>query len=297
MATLTKLTAASNPGLYNLGLYINGTDLNDTLFGTAYADEIHGGFGADVLFGYAGNDRLFGEAGNDTLNGGIGDDVLDGGTGNDLLIGGAGADAFIGGGGFDTVSYASAGTAVSINVAVGGAIGDAQGDTFNGIDKFIGSSFSDTLVADDSGVAINGGAGNDDIWGGAGLDVLNGGSGDDWIEGGGGLDVLTGGTGNDHFVFNRGDGPDLVTDFQSGIDKIALRDGLNYFPLGTDGQLWTGTELPPERNGVGGGHQFQDKLFYDTNDHQLYYLSPFYEATLIASFGNGAQLQSSDFIF
>ena len=302
MATFAKSLAGPSviSPVLNLGLYIGGTDLNDSLFGTAYADEIHGRFGDDLLSGGGGDDLLFGEQGNDSLFGGVGNDRLDGGTGNDTMVGGAGADAFVGGGGIDTVSYASASTAVSIHVGGTGAIGDAQGDTFSDIDKIVGSGHSDTLVADDSGIAIDGGAGNDDIWGGTGLDVLVGGTGDDWIEGGRGLDVLTGGTGNDHFVFNWGDGPDLVTDFQSGIDKIHLRDG--FFvpggPFGRDGGLWTGTELPPELDpgSVNNSHVFRDRLFYDTDDHQLYQLGRFYEPTLLATFSNGVQLQTSDFI-
>jgi Ca2+-binding RTX toxin-like protein len=299
MATLAKSVLAG-PGVilpgWNLGLYIEGTNLNDHLYGTASADEIHGRSGNDFLSGGAGDDLLFGEQGNDSLSGGSGNDRLDGGAGDDAMVGGAGADTFIGGGGFDTVSYASASTAVSINVGGVSAIGDAQGDTYSDIDKVVGSSFSDTFIADDSGIAIDGGAGNDDIWGGAGIDVINGGTGDDWIEGGRGLDVLTGGTGNDHFVFNRGDGPDVVTDFQSGTDKIVLRAGLDFLPFGRDFELWTGTEPPSSPPHQGGGYHREDKLFYDTDDHQLYYLHPWDGPTLLAAFANSVQLQTSDFI-
>ncbi|MBX9778593.1 MAG: hypothetical protein K2Y71_29835 [Xanthobacteraceae bacterium] len=296
MATVTKSLIGLDIVSVDIGLYIEGTNLNDTLFGTGGADEIHGRFGNDFLSGGGGNDRLFGEEGNDSLSGGSGNDLLDGGSGNDTLTGGAGADTLIGGDGFDTVSYASATTAVHVPLAGVGAIGDAQGDTYSGIDRIVGSQFGDTLIADDSGIVIDAGGGNDDLWGGAGLDVLNGGSGDDWLEGGLGLDILTGGGGADYFVFNRGDGPDLVTDFQAGFDKIVLRtDSFGSLPFGLDGELWTGTEVPTHRNA-------RDVLFYDTDDHQLYYLSPSWnnprevEATLLATFSNGAQLQASDFI-
>jgi Ca2+-binding RTX toxin-like protein len=301
MATLSKLTSTLSLDVSGptLGLYINGTDLNDTLYGTAGADEIHGRLGSDFLNGGAGDDLLFGEDGNDTLYGSTGNDILNGGAGNDMLVGGAGADALIGGDGFDTVSYASAGTAIYVNLAANfGGIGDAEGDTFSGIDKIVGSSHGDTLVADDSGVVIDGGDGHDDIWGGAGTDVLNGGAGDDWLEGGRGLDILTGGSGGDYFNFNWGDGPDLVTDFQSGLDKIVLRDGFLVYggPFGSDGELWTGTEVPvpnPYDHHSAGGR----KLFYDTDDHQLYQVDfNRAEVTLLATFSNGAQLQASDFI-
>jgi Ca2+-binding RTX toxin-like protein len=306
MATLSKLGTLPSLDLPQLGfgLYIDGTDLNDTLYGTAYADEIHGRLGSDVLYGGAGDDLLFGEEGNDTLYGGVGNDILSGGAGNDVLAGGAGADTLIGGDGFDTASYASSSTSVYVNLATNtGAFGDAQGDTFSGIDKVIGSNFADGLFADDSGVVLEGGAGDDLLLGGAGLDVLNGGSGADTLEGGLGLDILTGGSGTDYFVFNRGDGPDLVTDFQSGVDKIVLRDGFSSYyqgVFGADSELMTGTEVPTHMR-IGG--YARDVLFYDTDDHQLYELSraswsPYGEvdATLLATFSNGVQLHTSDFI-
>jgi Ca2+-binding RTX toxin-like protein len=296
MATLSKALAGQviSP---NLGLYIDGTNLNDSLYGTAYADEIHGRFGNDFLSGGAGNDLLFGEQGNDSLSGGTGNDRLDGGSGNDTLSGGSGADALIGGDGFDTVSYASANTAIYVNLLANfGSIGDAEGDTYGSIEKIVGSSWGDTLRADNNGTVIDGGNGNDDIWGGAGLDVINGGAGDDWIEGGLGIDILTGGSGGDYFNFNSGDGPDLVTDFQSGVDKIVLRDGFSILSFGLDGELWTGTDLPtfPSHHGSYG----RDRLFYDSDDHQLYQINPYAgDSTLLATFSNGAQLQTSDFLF
>lgn len=299
MATVAKTLLGPGivPPVPNLGLYIDGTDLNDNLYGTAYADEIHGRFGNDVLSGGAGDDLLFGEQGSDSLSGGSGNDRLDGGVGNDTLSGGSGADTLIGGDGFDTASYASSSAAVYINLLTkSGVGGDAQGDTLDGIDKVIGSSFNDSLVADDTGIVFEGGAGHDYLVGGTGLDVLNGGIGEDTIEGGRGLDVLTGGAGTDYFIFNWGDGPDLVTDFQPGFDKIVLGEGLNFLPFGHDQELLTGTELPPEHPNHTGPTRFE-RLFFDTDDHQLYQLSAFGGAELLATFGNGVQLQTSDFIF
>ncbi len=51
---------------------------------------------------------------------------------------------------------------------------------------------------------------------------LTGGAGIDRIQGGRGNGTLTGGDGADSFVFQRGDGPDTVTDFRPGVDKILL---------------------------------------------------------------------------
>jgi Ca2+-binding RTX toxin-like protein len=300
MATVAKTLTAPDLAWagYDFGLYINGTDLNDNLFGSAGADEMHGRAGNDYLWGGDGDDFLFGEQGNDTLSGGAGSDRLDGGSGDDVLYGGAGADMLIGGDGFDTISYATSSQSVYVNLATNtGVFGEAQGDTFSGIDKVVGSVNSDGLFADDSGVVLDGGAGHDLLVGGAGLDVLIGGTGDDTLEGGLGLDILTGGIGADCFVSNWNDGPDIVTDFQPGVDKIVLADGFNNAPLGTDGVLWTGTQLPTQYPYAG-----HDMLFYDTDDHQLFQVSHAWnssyavELTLLATFSNGVQLQASDFI-
>jgi Ca2+-binding RTX toxin-like protein len=70
-----------------------------------------------------------------------------------------------------------------------------------------------------------GGDGNDLLIGGAGRDTLNGGSGDDVLFGGGG-DTLIGGSGADTFVFTMvvpGAPPEVISDFETGIDHIDLR--------------------------------------------------------------------------
>ena len=80
---------------------------------------------------------------------------------------------------------------------------------------------------------LDGGAGNDTLYGGpgGGDDVMAGGLGNDRIFGGQGNDTLIGGPGDDRlaggpgadvFVFGPGDQTDTVTDFSSGTDKIDL---------------------------------------------------------------------------
>jgi len=289
------------------GLYIVGTDGNDSLTGTIGHDAIHGGKGDDYLGGGHGNDLLFGEDGNDTLSGGAGSDLLDGGIGNDCLLGAGGADQNVGGAGFDTVTYAASTAGVTVNFAFGyGQGGYAEGDTYSGIERIIGSSHNDTLISDTSvGVRFEAGAGNDGVRGGSGLDNVDGGIGDDWLEGGLGIDVLTTAAGGDTIVFNLGDGPDLVTDFQPGVDRIALRtgggnflgDGGPYGTFGPDYQLESGPDVSVIEN----WRVVDDQLFYDTDDHQLYQVTSTRhfgaEATLLATFANDVQLQTSDFFF
>ncbi|GAA4018580.1 beta strand repeat-containing protein [Actimicrobium antarcticum] len=187
---------------------------NDTLDGGAGNDWLVGGAGADRLFGGTGNDTASyegspigvvidlrdgtatgGDAQGDTLDsienlaGSSYDDILrgddnanrlDGGAGDDLLEGRGGADQLIGGAGFDTVSYATSAGAVVVNLATRqGSGGDAQGDTFSGIEAVIGSAFDDTLTGDAGANTLDGGAGNDTLEGGAGADLLRGGDGND----------------------------------------------------------------------------------------------------------------------
>ncbi|MEM9816736.1 MAG: hypothetical protein AAF827_10095, partial [Cyanobacteria bacterium P01_D01_bin.6] len=63
---------------------------------------------------------------------------------------------------------------------------------------------------------------NDVINGLGGDDVISGLSGDDFLNGGDGDDTYTGGAGADQFVFGLGQGVDIVTDFEVGVDTISL---------------------------------------------------------------------------
>jgi Ca2+-binding RTX toxin-like protein len=79
---------------------------------------------------------------------------------------------------------------------------------------------------------FNGYYGDDMITGGSGADWLDGHGDNDTIDGGGGNDViignvgydtLTGGEGADTFLYySAWDGDDIITDFESGKDKIDL---------------------------------------------------------------------------
>ena len=51
--------------------------------------------------------------------------------------------------------------------------------------------------------------------GGKGKDILNGGEGDDTLWGGKGNDTLTGGDGDDTFIYQAGQGKDVITDYAS----------------------------------------------------------------------------------
>ncbi len=78
-----------------------------------------------------------------------------------------------------------------------------------------------------SGETLNGGGGNDKLYGGTGNDLLIGGAGNDTLVGGTGNDVLSGGDGADDYVFNRGDGHDIINDL-SGGNSISFGYGSNF---------------------------------------------------------------------
>lgn len=68
-------------------------------------------------------------------------------------------------------------------------------------------------------LTVDGGTGNDTITGSAGDDLLIGGDGNDFIVGGRGADTALLGAGNDTFVWNPGEGSDIV-EGQGGVDTL-----------------------------------------------------------------------------
>jgi Ca2+-binding RTX toxin-like protein len=200
---------------------------NDVLRGRAGADRLEGGAGTDTASydegtvgvtvdlaagtGSGGNaqgdvlvsiESVDGSQGNDSLSGNAGANTLAGWDGDDVLRGGAGADRLDGGAGSDTASYYTGSVKVVVNLATGtGAGGDAQGDTYVGIEN------------------VNGSTGADEITGSAQANALNG-----WA----GQDVLTGGGGADRFVFSAAShsavgAADRITDFSHAqSDRVDL---------------------------------------------------------------------------
>ena len=142
-------------------------------------------------FGGSNGETIDGNADNDTLFGNGGGDIFDGGSGNDIMRGGAGGDSFTGGSGVDTVLYANSDAAVTIDLQTGLATGGhASGDTFGGVEVFLGSNFGDELNGNGSNNTLRGGSGNDIIRGRDGVDRIQGGEGSDVLNGGNGFDFL-----------------------------------------------------------------------------------------------------------
>jgi len=149
-----------------------------------------------AIIGTDGDDDLVGTAGDDTII------ALDG---NDTLAGLAGADLLDGGAGIDTITFDGS-AAVTVDLATGtGSGGDAEGDTYFGIENVVGTVFGD------------------DITGNSATNVISGRAGGDTLTGGAGNDVLIGGNGADLFVFDdAGWGTDIILDFEDGVDLVSL---------------------------------------------------------------------------
>jgi Ca2+-binding RTX toxin-like protein len=203
------------------------------------------------------NDRADGGA---WIDGADGDDTLLGGDGWDVFSfnqgsGNYGNDVVDGGGGDDGIRT-GAHSAVVVdfrdgNVTGGGASGSGT-IAFSNIEFAAGGNFDDTLIANDAGIRLYGGDGNDVLVGGAGNDTLlsdndgsdggqspfiagrdsvTGGAGNDRIETAGGNDTLDGGAGADTLIAGNGDdtlfwqASDTVVDGGDGNDILRLRSG------------------------------------------------------------------------
>ncbi|MEI7934832.1 MAG: Ig-like domain-containing protein, partial [Chlorobiaceae bacterium] len=120
-----------------------------------------------------------------------------------------------------------------------GLIKDMSGNSFAGItdsttlnfttlsgNALSGGGGDDTLVGGTGNDTLSGQSGNDLLIGGAGDDTLIGDNGywwvetgDDTLEGGAGNDYMSGGSGSDTYRFSRGDGQDVINNWE--YDAVA----------------------------------------------------------------------------
>jgi hypothetical protein len=160
--------------------------------GTGYGGDAQGDTFSNIqnLLGSSYDDELEGLPGS-VLNGGPGDDTLDYSGGD---------NTYIGGGGFDTVDYATAPSAVYVNLASNYGAWAAAGDTYNAISEVIGSPYNDTVYGASTGTTFNGGGGNDTFYG----------------------------QGGDTYILDQGQGAEYIYDSNSATNTLQLGPGITW---------------------------------------------------------------------
>jgi Ca2+-binding RTX toxin-like protein len=221
-----------NSGYYSAGsgyyqvagssVYYSGIEILQIAGGTA-SDNIVANDGNDIVAGNAGNDAIDGRKGNDSLNGGDGNDRgivdnSDDATGRTFAFT-SGATLAVGGdtlAGFEGIGYRAGAGADNINI---------NGET---ISSFVfGGDGNDTLRGNNTiGDTLDGGFGDDLIYG----------SGGDTVNGGDGTDDLRFDTSQASFAsanYNGGTGDDrFYADFSTSADAIGsgyYSNGSGYF--------------------------------------------------------------------
>ena len=202
---------------------------DDTLLGGEDDDIGFGGEGDDEITAGDGDDQFDGEAGDDVLFGDDGDDLLIGGDGLDELDGGAGDDLLLGGGDDDTLFGRDGNDELQGNEGSDLLVGDA------GDDRIFGQAGDDELFGSEGDDALRGDAGDDLIDGGGGDDILvgdadgqiGGSGGNDLLTGGSGNDVLVGGGGQDTYLFDPGDGFDIIAEAGGEGNRAVFGSGIS----------------------------------------------------------------------
>lgn len=283
------------------GDYLDGGAGNDVLNAAGSDDMLDGGAGTDTLNAGAGNDILRGGAGSDTLNGGDGIDTADystssaavmltlpadptrtargnggdangdtlssienvwGSNFNDTISGNRLDNLLVGNGGNDTLRGMDGndmliGDAI-LDVDMNGVPDDDDGDGHpDGVDSTPtgGNDMLDGGFGDDR---LYGGGGNDTLLGGFGNDLMHGGFGDDLLSAGDGADIMDGGEGDDELsgslgddVMSGGAGNDWLNG-SIGLDIMSGGSGNDELIAGDGDDTVNGDEGDDELFGNGG---------------------------------------------
>lgn len=228
---------------------------NDAFFGSYDTDMLIGGLGNDTIRARDGHDTLVGGAGNDTLSGDGGNDtyVFDRGDGQDIIRDYSGAGGW---GGYDTVQFGGgvapsdvvvtqAGNGAHLVLSIAGTTDTitVEHTMTDGGYRLEQVRFADGTVwshADLVTRSTTANTGNDAFFGSYDTETLSGGAGNDTIRardghdtliGGAGNDTLSGDGGNDIYVFNLGDGQDVIREYSGaggwgGYDRVQLGTGI-----------------------------------------------------------------------
>ena len=277
---------------------IVGGSANDFLYGDDGNDNIYGHGGNDVLSGGVGDDQLRGGTGDDVylFSRGDGVDYIEEADGFDTIQFGEGISpndvvarvvsteeksislelSIVGTKDKIAVNYhfgrysyyqqediASPGNQIERVMFADGTAWDLD-EIYRRAHDMVGTDGNDNFsMVGNAPVIYHGLAGNDNISGRSGKDILYGDAGDDYISGGGtliggpGNDNIRGSKGDDIYIFNRGDGQDLITD-TGGMDTIRFGDGIRP------------DDIVIKRVGNGYGHNLE-LCIKDTNDKVAVY--------------------------
>ncbi len=237
-------------------MLMTGTEGNDDLIGDGRDNDLGGDAGDDYLEGRGGSDTyIFGSgSGNDWIAdndaGASGVDVIEftgGLSSENINLSRAGSNLV------DlVVEIADTGERLTVQGMYGGVAdhieeirfedGTVWDRTFLEEMWLHGSAGDDTLVGTVGADSLDGAEGNDELKGIDGDDILGGGTGDDTLKGGKGLDHLAGGLGDDRleggwhgdsYVYDVGDGDDVIHEYSSSTsfgrhlgDKLILGAGI-----------------------------------------------------------------------
>lgn len=257
----------TNPGL--IGGDITSSDGADvtTNYGTITGIISTGG-GVDEVYTVKGRSDV-------DIRLGAGDDVAYLGNGEELVIGDSGLDA---------VSYEFKAVIVLNLAKLAASRGAGAGDTFLGVEHFIGSNTGDdTMIGDAFGNSFFGSGGDDQLLGGAGDDTL------------------TGGLGRDLFRFHADFyEADVITDFVRGNTRNG--DKISVQSLGFGGEL-PARKLAASffRSGLDNlAQDADDRFLFRTTDQTLWFdgdgVGGVYAPILLATMANGVNLTADDIL-
>lgn len=239
--------------LLQRGFEIDGTPEADVLYTTGLYDVVRGGDGDDVILGSAGGDSLKGGSGNDLYEYRLGDgwvgieDVVDASGGNVVRFGEGitpemlerklrfnyfwdepeenslrivfDEDNVLQLNGFDPSNPEGSPHAVEYFEFADGTVlsWDQLLDKVFVVEGYDEATFGDVLTGTSRSDRLYGYAGDDELHAGAGNDVLTGGQG---------IDVLAGGDGEDNYVFQLGDGVDVIQEAGTSVNTITFGEGV-----------------------------------------------------------------------
>jgi Ca2+-binding RTX toxin-like protein len=197
--------------------FLDGEEGDDLLDGGAWNDVLDGGAGDDTLLGDTGMDTLLGGQGHDSIFGGEWNDVLIGGEGDDVLEGDGGNDILIGDGA--ALPGEAEVSARAFHEALEMVFDDPS--AYNGLSPVEQVAAAQSLLDNLASIYLGESVGSE------GADMLDGGAGDDTLYGNEG-DELTGGEGADTFVVSEweaiegGEGAQIL-DFNADEDELVLQ--------------------------------------------------------------------------